>query len=183
MIDSVTSNEIANMYYNQVWSHCLFIVEDEFETDDIVQKAFLLFEQKRETLDDRYIKAWLYKVVDNLAKEYFRSRKIESKRFVECDEYDGMVYDILDSVNRECSLTPEQIDEMEKIVLDSLSSKERKIFLMHRDDKKSYKQIAEEMGMSENAVKICTCRTRKKIEEKAKLLTSQWLILLIKIFF
>ena len=77
MIDSVRSNEIANMYYNQVWSHCLFIVEDEFETDDIVQKAFLLFEQKRETLDDRYIKAWLYKVVDNLAKEYFRSRKID----------------------------------------------------------------------------------------------------------
>lgn len=183
MIDSVRYKEIADMYYNQVRSHCLFIVEDEFETDDIVQKAFLLFEQKRETLDDRYIKAWLYRVVDNLAKEYFRSRKMESKRFVEYDEYDGIVDDILESIDIDCDLTPEQIDEMKQSIFDSLSEKELKIFLMHKDEKKSYQEIAKIMGMTANAVNICNCRTKKKMEDMAKQLTSQWAVLLIKIFF
>lgn len=183
MIDSVRSNDIAKMYYDKVRSHCLFIVEDEFEADDIVQKAFLLFEQKRETLDDRYIKAWLYRVVDNLAKEYFRKRKMETKRLVDYSEYDDIIGDIMESIDRECVLTPEEIEEKKQIIFDSLSEKELKIFLMHQEENKSYKEIAEELGMTTNAVNICNCRTKKKIEDMAKLLSPQWVILLIKIFF
>lgn len=80
MIDDIRAAEIAKMYYNKVRAHCLFIVGDEFETDDIVQNVFLLFEQKRKTLEDEYVKSWLYKATELLIKEFYRKKNGESKR-------------------------------------------------------------------------------------------------------
>jgi DNA-directed RNA polymerase specialized sigma24 family protein len=36
---------------------------------------------------------------------------------------------------------------------------------MHKDEKKSYQEIAKIMGMTANAVNICNCRTKKKMED------------------
>lgn len=181
MIDSVTANEISNKYYKNVYLHCLFLVEDEYEAQDITQNAFLLFQEKCETLEDENIKAWLYKVVDNLAKAYFRTHK--KKATVELSENDAVVDDILEYIEREYPLTPREIEEKKQIIFESLSERELKILKMHTEEKKTYKQIAEELNMSEKAVNVCSCRTRKKVTEMAKTLTPHWILLLIKIFF
>ena len=183
MIDDKRAAEISNEYYNKVHAHCVYLVGDEFEADDIVQNVFLLFEQKRKTLEDEYVKAWLYKATEILVKEFFRKRKREFLRSIPYTEYFDMISDIMDSINREIVYTPEEIEEKKVIIMNSLNEKERAIITMYHDEHKSYKEIAEALGLTVKNVNVTACRARKKIENTAKSLSPQWYMLLIKIYF
>lgn len=183
MIDDIRAAEIAKMYYNKVRAHCLFIVGDEFETDDIVQNVFLLFEQKRKTLEDEYVKSWLYKATELLIKEFYRKKNGESKRTVAYTEYHAMISDIVESIDREIVDTPEELDRKIAIVMDSLTEKERKVIELCREGDKTYRQIGEELGIKEKDVNVTVCRARKKIRTVAKTLSPQWYMLVIKIYF
>lgn len=183
MIDDKRALEITNKYYNKIRAHCIFLVGDEFEADDIVQNAFLLFEYKRETLEDEYVKAWLYKVIDLMVKEYFRKRQKEADRILPYTEYHGMIANIMESINREMIDTPEETDRKIEIIMNSLSETERAIFSMYKNENKSYKEIGEELGLSTKNVNVTAHRTRKKIIKEAKNLSPQWVMLLIKIYF
>lgn len=182
MIDDIRAAQLSKEYYATVRSHCIYLVGDEFEADDIVQNVFLLFEHKRKTLEDENVKAWLYKVTRVLVKEFFRKQKREAERLLPYTEYDGMINDIMESIARESEYSEEEIEEKKAIIMNSLTETERAIIVMHKEDK-TYKQIAEELGLTEKNVNVTAYRTRKKIEEKAKTLSSQWVMLLIKIYF
>ena len=182
MIDSNETEKIAKIYYKAVYSHCLFLVKDKFEAEDLTQNVFLLFEQKRKELDSEHIKAWLYKATDTLVKEYYRKQK--KAEILEIKDNDIIIADILECIEKEYPITPEEIEEKKQIIFNALSEKEVKIFKMHKEENKTYKQIAEELNMTENAVNMCAIRTRRKITTMAKHITSQWaLLLLVKIFF
>lgn len=181
MIDSVSSDKIAEKHYKDIYLHCLFLIEDEYEAEEITQNVFLLFEQKRNMLVDENIRAWLYKVSDILIKEYFRKSQKNKKHPLQ--EGSTVIADILDCIDYVYPITPEEIEEKKQIIFDSLSEKEYKIFKMHNIENKTYRQIAEELNMSAKAVNVFACRTRKKITEIAKTLTSAWILLFIKIFF
>lgn len=181
MIDLLTARKVAEKHYEKIYLYCLFQLENEYEAEEITQNVFLLFEQKRKTLTDENIKAWLYRVSDILIKEF--KRKYRENFTLELIETDLTIHDIIECINKEFPITPEEIEEKKEIIFNSLSEKELKILKMHTEQKKTYKEIAKALNMTEKAVSVCSCRTRKKITEMAKSLTTSWVLLLIKIFF
>ena len=79
MIGFERANEIANLYYNDIYHLCLSRLKKEENAADVTQEVFLLFQEKYEGLEDEYIKAWLYKVANNKIKEQFRLLPREKK--------------------------------------------------------------------------------------------------------
>lgn len=181
MIDAVTATKIADVYYDEVRAFCLSKLQNNHDADDITQDTFLLFQLKADVLEDNHIIAWLINTANNLIKHFFR----ENKRFIfeELNESHLSVDDILECIERENPITPEQIEEQKQQVLSILNEKETELFNKRYVEHKSYREIAEELNMSEKAANVYCYRLRKKIIDEAKLITGAWILLVAKMFF
>ena len=179
MIDKVTAQKIAETYYNDVLAFCLSKLENKYEAEEITQDTFLAFQVKADELTNDHILAWLINTANNLVKHYFR----EQKRFVqeEIKEAHISVEDILECLERECPITPEQIESQKQQVLSCLNEKEAEFFKKRYLEHKSYREIGNEMNVSENAANIYCYRLRKKIIEESKLVTTAWVLLVAKL--
>ncbi|MBE6749455.1 MAG: sigma-70 family RNA polymerase sigma factor [Ruminococcaceae bacterium] len=181
MIDKITADRIAQIHYKDVFSFCLTKLENKYEEEDLTQDTFLAFQLKTDALNDDHIVAWLINTANNLIKHYFR----DHKRFIqeELNESHLTVEDIFECIERENPVTPEIIEEQKERVLSTLNEKETEFFNKRYIEHKSYREIAEEINISEKAAKVYCCRLRTKIIDEAKLITSAWILLVAKIFF
>lgn len=183
MVDKIVAERIANVHYNDVFSYCLSKLHNVTEAEDLTQDTFLAFQIKItvDGLKDDHIIAWLINTASNLIKHYFR----EHKRFImeELNESHLTVEDILECLERENPITPEQIEEQKQQVLSILNEKETELFNKRYVEHKSYKEIAEELNMSPKAANVYCFRLRKKIIDEAKLITGAWILLVAKILF
>ena len=183
MIDKVFAERTANTYYNDIFAYCLSKLHNKTEAEDITQDTFLAFQIKLtvDGLRDDHVIAWLINTASNLIKHYFR----EHKRFIqeELNESHLSVQGILECIDRENPITPEQIEEQKQQVLSILNEKEKELFTKRYIEHKSYKEIAEELNMSEKTANVYCYRLRTKIIEEAKLITGAWILLIAKIFF
>ena len=46
MVDRITAERIANTHYNEVFSYCLFKLQNKTEAEDLTQDTFLAFQIK-----------------------------------------------------------------------------------------------------------------------------------------
>ena len=183
MVDRITAERIANTHYNEVFSYCLFKLQNKTEAEDLTQDTFLAFQIKItvDKLEDDHVIAWLINTASNLIKHYFR----DHKRFImeELNESHLTVEDILECLERENPITPEQIEEQKQQVLSILDEKETELFNKRYVEHKGYKEIAEELNMSPKTASVYCFRLRTKIINETKLITSAWILLVAKIFF
>lgn len=181
MIDKATADKIANIYYDDVYSYCFSKLKDKYVAEDITQDAFLVFQLKTDKLVDDHIIAWLINTASNLIKAYFR----ENSRFIreELKESHLSVNDIIECMERENPITPEELDDQIQQILNALNEKERVFFTKRYIEHKTQKEIAAEMNMSENATKVYYSRLRVKIIEEAKIITGAWILLVARMFF
>ncbi|MBQ6935027.1 MAG: sigma-70 family RNA polymerase sigma factor, partial [Clostridia bacterium] len=153
------------------------------EAEDLTQDTFLAFQIKMivDGLRDDHVIAWLINTANNLIKHYFR----DHKRFImeELNESHLTVDDILECLERENPITPEQIEEQKQQVLSILDEKETELFNKRYVEHKGYKEIAEELNMSPKTASVYCFRLRTKIINETKLITSAWILLVAKIFF
>ncbi len=181
MIDIATATKIAEIHYNDVYSFCFSKLRNKTEAEDLTQDTFLVFQMKCNELNNDHIVAWLINTASNLVKHYFTDKK----RFVreELEESHLSVEDILECLERENPITPEQIEEQKQQVLSILNEKETELFQKRYVEHKSYKEIAEELNMSPKTANVYCFRLRTKIINEAKLITGAWILLIAKIFF
>ena len=143
MVDKAFAERIANTHYNEVFSFCLTKLQNKTEAEDLTQDTFLAFQIKItvDGLRDDHVIAWLINTASNLIKHYFR----EHKRFImeELNESHLTVEDILECLERENPITPEEIEEQKQQVLSILNEKETELFQKRYVEHKSYKEIAQ----------------------------------------
>ncbi len=187
MIDKDTAKKIATEYYNDVHSYCLSYAHcTESEADDITQEVFLTFQEKVDKLQDNNIRAWLFKTAKNKAREYFREHGKAQKlvpltpdetptddMFIYIDHY----FENVDYVS------DEYIEKCKELILKSLSKKEIELYTKVFVEKKKYKQVAEEMNISEKNVAVRVSRLRQKIKTLVRLSLSVVGQVVIKLFF
>lgn len=176
------ANEIANLYYNDIYHLCLSRLKKEENAADVTQEVFLFFQEKYNELEDDYIKAWLYKVANNKIKEQFRAIAKREKELIY-----GAVFgshtstDILYEMEEDNNITPEEIEEKKKSILDSLSEKELELFEMFYTKHLEYKELAKAFDISEHAVRARVYRLRLKIKERAAFIFMAILLLFMKL--
>jgi len=141
--------EIYDRYWALLYRHAYKLLRDEALAQDIVQEVFVTLWDKKDDLDLRSsVNAYLYaaarnKVLNIIQKEKHQKRYLASiVHFVKSSEA------ITDHVLREKMLQ----EKIEKEVA-HLPAKMRHVFEMSRIHHLSYKEIAQELQLSDKTVK------------------------------
>ena len=131
--------------------------------DDITQEVLLSVHKSLKTYSpDRPFRPWLMAIVNFRRTDFLRSHyKARDNKQTTLDDYEFM---------RAHVTNPTNAGEYKDIeaALESLPENQRKVFEMIKIKGFSTKEVANEMGMSESAVKVTAHRTMKKLQKMLK---------------
>lgn len=181
LISFERATEIANLYYNDIYHLCLSRLKKEENAADVTQEVFLFFQEKYNELEDDYIKAWLYKVANNKIKEQFRAIAKREKELIYGTVFGSQTStDILYEMEEDNKVTPEELENKKKSILDSLTEKEIELFEMVYTKHMEYEELAKAFNISEHAVRSRVYRLRLKIKERASFIFMAILLLFMR---
>jgi len=154
---------LYNSTYSQLHAFVLRYVKSSEVAEEIVQDAFVRLYFHRSVLDgERSVKAYLFKTAKNiLIKEFRRQIKTPLIR-----DY----VDFMSALSVE-SGTRYDYDKYIKaigIAKEGLTPRQREIFVMRMEDEKPFKEIASELGISEQVVRNQLTSAMKAIREALK---------------
>ncbi len=157
--------ELFERYHQPLYLHAKRMIRDGDEAKDIVQEVFASIWSKRESLlIPNSVDAYLYGSIRNRILNFIAHQKVVSKYEESIDTF----------LERGISYTDEQVREKElsRIIereIALLPEKMREVFELSRKDELSYKEIAERLNISENAVKKQAQRAIKILRFKIRL--------------
>ncbi|CAM1344607.1 RNA polymerase sigma factor [Tenacibaculum amylolyticum] len=137
---------LFNTYYEAARNYIYYKCGNIEQAEDIVQDSFVKIWERRDTLHFEKARPYLFTICNNALRNAFDHQKVVLK------------YRSTTTVNYKDNESPEFLFELEDFrkkfenAISSLSEKEREVFLLSRIDKKSYKEIAEIIGISVKSV-------------------------------
>lgn len=147
--DAIAYREIYDRYWQLLFRFSRKLMQDNSIAEDIVQDIFTVLWVKREQLDlNMPLAAYLYKLTRNKILDVIRHSKVES-RYI---EHLQQVIQINNQLPDQLYIERELYDQIEQEIK-NLPEKMRIIFEMSRKDFKSNKEIADELGISQQTVK------------------------------
>ena len=138
-------------------------LEDSDEAEDVVQDAFVyLWENRRRINIKTSLKSYLYQSVRHGALKVIRSQTLEQRHISRLTEFIEYL--------EQSEFSEEELSGLQKVeqAIEELPSQCKSVFLMSLVDEKSYKQIADELGISLNTVKTHISKAYRLIREKAQ---------------
>ncbi len=131
-------------------------VDNEGDAEDILQDVFYeLIEAYRLMKPVEHASAWLYRVARNRIIDRFRKKRPEAEVPLNASEEDALrLDDLLPSPDAgpEALFARSVLLEELEAALEELPEEQREVFIAHEMDGRSFKQIAEETGLSINTV-------------------------------
>ncbi len=133
-------------------------VPDPRDAEDILQDVFYeLVEANRLLMPIEHVTGWLFRVARNRITDLFRKKKPETFSDAPVEDEDGEVLQIEDLLPSP-DAGPEAVyvrnvllDELE-LALDELPEEQRKVFVAHELEGRSFKEIAAQTGVSVNTL-------------------------------
>lgn len=126
---------------------------DRSAAEDVVQKTFLRLFQARADFDaSRAFKPWFFTILWNTLREEFRQRKRRKE-------------DIFDQAEPEAPVGPDRDDQAAlDRAIKRLDPTSRELILLHYVEGLTYREVAEVLGGSENAIKIRASRAHAALK-------------------
>ncbi len=163
--DHAAFSELFRRYKEPLYFHARRMLGDNDEAKDIVQDLFAAIWSKRETLIiPAAVDNYLYGSVRNRIFDYIAHQKVVNKYTESFDLFTEQGISSTDDLVREKELA--RIIQTE---ISRLPEKMREIFELSRNTELSYKQIAEQLNLSEHTVKKQAQRAIKILRFKIKL--------------
>jgi len=133
-------------------------VADPRDVEDVLQDVFYrLVEANRLLMPIDHVTGWLFRVARNRITDLFRKKKPEPFSDAASEDEDGELLQIEDLLPSP-DVGPEALyvrnlllDELE-LALDELPDEQREVFVAHELDGRSFKELAEETGVSVNTL-------------------------------
>lgn len=147
--DSQTAfRDFYNMTYDRFFRIAYYYVKQEEWSQEIVLDVFLkLWKQRSNLLDVRNIEDYCFILVKNASLNYLEK---ESKHTY--IHPDSLPEPQEQNYSPEESLISEELFALYVKALDRLPERCREVFIRIREEKQSYAQVAEELGISMNTV-------------------------------
>ena len=148
-LDSQTAfRDFYNMTYDRFFRIAYYYVKQEEWSQEIVLDVFLkLWKQRSNLLDVRNIEDYCFILVKNASLYYLEK---ESKHTY--IHPDSLPEPQEQNCSPEESLISEELFALYVKALDRLPERCREVFIRIREEKQSYAQVAEELGISMNTV-------------------------------
>ncbi len=151
---------LYDRYANKVYGKCLSFFQDRDQAQDMVQeilvKAYSRLAAFR--LESRF-STWLYAITYNYCVEQYRKNQRYPHQPVEDD-----LVEPADEAREESALLALQVDQL-KYALEQIAPEDKALLLMKYQDDMSIKDIMEQMGLQESAVKMRLSRARNRVKE------------------
>ena len=153
--------------------------EAQIITQDSMRKAFEKLDQLKD--DDKFA-PWMYTILNNSIRDYFRAHKnkdYQTNTFSELDSedfrdnYEESIADDSVAFSPEANMNTELIAEGLKECLDKLPDNQRFALMMQMYQQLTTKEIAEQMEVEENTVKSWIRRAKLSIKDMIEELRSQ----------
>ncbi|MBL1410208.1 RNA polymerase sigma factor [Sphingobacterium faecale] len=164
--------ELYHRYKSRLAGKFLQLLKSEVLAQDALQDLFAKVWDVRATIDiEQSFPAFLYRIATNLAHSIFRRASLESSprtllKIGYTEAYSHVEEDLFQK-------------ERVKIVEDAIAKlpeRQRQVFVMHKIEGKSYKEIAEELNISLSAINNHITRANKFLSENLE--PKIWFILL-----
>lgn len=158
-MDIATFRKYYDLYYDQLCHFLNFYTQDITVIEDVLQEVYLKLWENRDEIEIQYIKTYLFhaaknRVLNHLRDEQNRHYLLENWFNQQKQEKQGKeCYDI------------EQFTTLLYKTVDQLPEKCREIFLLSRQEKLTYKQIAEKLDISVKTVEAQMGIALKRIRE------------------
>ena len=162
MFDHTDFDELFRLYYAELFLFARRFLAREADCEDMVSAAFEDVWRNFGAIEREAARAYLYKNVRNKCVDHLR-RDATRRRHAELYARLSEGYDHADRMA--------ELHEREQIVsrvLNSLPDYTRQIFTACYVDRKQYREVAEEMGISPNTVKKYISRALRLIAEQRK---------------
>ncbi len=150
-------NELFNRYWDKLLQTAVHKVEDVMEAENIVQDVFVSLWKRRKDLQikgsfSHYLLVSVkYRVIKTLNRQRTQRLYLEGEH---------AYTDLLDDSTQQYLDFMELRQRLEKLIGD-LPEKARLIYRMNKDEGMSYREIAEELNITEKAVDAHLVRTKK----------------------
>jgi len=137
-------DEIYYRYTKKLFIFSLKFLRDRQEAEDLIQKVFTTIWERRDHLNpDKSFEGYLFRIVRN---EIYDLLKLRIIREHYCN------YILNDSESDPDDLEKKKIIERVFELVNNLPEKRAKIFRMSKEEGLTYKEIAEQLNISENTV-------------------------------
>lgn len=157
--------ELYNRYKQALYFHANRSLRDHDEARDMVQEIFEAIWTKRETLViPKSVDAYLYGSIRNRILNFIAHQKVVSKYTDSIDAFLGQGHLTTDEMVREHEL----INILQQEIA-LLPKKMREVFELSRNHQLTYKQIAEQLNISDQSVKKQVQRAIRILRLKIRL--------------
>ena len=165
--DQGALTELYNKTSNNVYYTVKALIKDEDAALDVMQDSYLKAFKNLDTLKeaDKFL-AWIKRIAHNNAVDYLRRAKPVMFSSMSSDDSEAEVeFEDTNSANLpEVVIDRQETTRLMTAILDSLPDDQRMVTTMYYYEGMSVKEIAAELGVSENTVKSRLNYARKKIE-------------------
>jgi len=160
---------LFNYYYPRLCTYASVFVKYPDVAEEIVQETFIRVWEKRTMISIRKtFKAYLYRSVHNKCINYLKGKKYLSDRD-ETFRNEVLKQTELNSTNMDAEIidkiVSEEFETEFRKALKSLPPQCLEVFMMCRNEKLSYSETAEKMGISVNTVKTQMKRALLKLKD------------------
>lgn len=115
---------------------------------DITQDTFMRIHNTEKRSDINNIRSYLFRIADNLAKDYFRAAKAQSRYLSQAETFDA----IDESPDQERVADYRQRLQILEEAVATLPPRQKEVFLLHKFDGLSHVEIAQKLGITRSAV-------------------------------
>ncbi len=137
--------DLFSQLYSPIKNFIYYKTGDIELADDIAQDTFIKIWEKRNEIRNETVKSLLYTIAGNLCKNRFEHQQVVF-------EFANNFQQTETSVSPEFELELKEFNDKLQNAIGKLKDKNRVVFLMNRIDGLTYKQIANNLGLSKKAI-------------------------------
>jgi len=159
-ITEKTFRHIYDSYFELICRFLNYYTQDATAIEEVVQEVFVRLWENRESVEIEFIKTYLYNTARNRMLNYLRDKQNRSVLLEKWAKTELENRDAKDCIDRE------EFFFLLQTVIDTLPPQCKEIFIMSREEKLSYKEIAQKKNISVKTVEAQMGIALKRIREQ-----------------